>query len=147
MSVFCRFKHITISMNIHTIEKARDGLEYVSGPVTARCGRSIHVEGMARHIGVEDIVDGIVGILCEGKVLSLGRFGCPALLRDIRLVLNFEIGHLVMVAHVEPVNGRKDMFPPFIPIGGRFGGIRCPAWLMLIITVAQHKDNPDMVRL
>ncbi len=91
------------------------------------------------------VTDGIIGVASEGEVLGLGA--SPPLVADIGLTRNLEVVDIVVIADIEPVDGGKDMLPPFVPVGVGYRGIRRPARLPLIVPIAQANDRADMSSL
>src|SRR5579864_2193994 len=117
MHLFYSIAKIPVDVDIHAIEILGDGVEHVTWPATRRCSRSQYMVCVTWQVGVEHIADRVLRVFRESLVFSFGSFRSPALTQYIRFIVDLEIGHIVMIAHVKPVDSGKDMFPPFIPIG------------------------------
>src|SRR5258706_15238772 len=133
MDFFYPETKVSVHMDVHAIEILRNTMKHVLGPTTIRGCRSIHMIAATGQVGLKYITNSIVGVLRERIVLLLRCFRCPPLTGNIGFIVNFKIGHIVMIAHVKPVHGCKDMFPPFIPIGGGSWRIGRPGGMVLVI--------------
>src|SRR5258706_15441749 len=103
-----------VVVDIDTVEISRNLLQRIVGPTAAtRTHRRIHMVSAARQIGAVHVSDGVLGLLHEGEVVRFGA--APALPIVIGLVVNFIIVHAIVVADIQPVDSRKDMFPPLVP--------------------------------
>src|SRR5712691_4037009 len=105
-------------MEGHTIEVARNVIDHIFRPFRSGysqgCRWRIHIVSTPWQIFVVHVTDSIVGVLSEREVLALGPF--PPLIGDVWLIGNLEVVDIIVVAYIQPVNGSKHMFPPFIPV-------------------------------
>ncbi len=86
-----------------------------------------------RQVLVVHVTDRIIGVLSEREVLALGPF--PPLFADVWLIGNLEVVDVIVVAYIQPVNGGKNMLPPFIPVRSGRRRIVDPFRLPLIILI------------
>src|SRR5215471_93664 len=87
-----------IAMEIYRIEKAGNILEYPRGPVAGGSHWCVEVVSPTRQVCLVDVINGIVGVL--DKPVVVGQRACPALGKHVRLVMNFVVIHVIVVAHV-----------------------------------------------
>src|SRR5712691_8289030 len=133
-----------VAMEIYRIEKGGNMLEYPRDPVVCRSHWCVEVVSPTRQVCLVDVIDGIVGVL--DKRIVVGQRACPALGRHVRLIMNFVVVHVIIVAYVKPVRGGEDMLPPLVPVCRRFGGVEtlCPHWHMSGVLVAQGQNRSDI---
>ena len=76
-------------------------------------------------------------IVGEGATSPLGGV--------VGFIMHLEVVYLVIVAHVQPIHGGKDMLPPFVPIlrgSGRVESLR-PRRGAIVLHMAQCEDGPN----
>ena len=109
-------------MNINRVESSRGLLHKIPRPTAAgsRYG-SVNVRSPAGQVGAVHVTNRVCGQICKCNVVGFRT--APALIAIVGFVVNLPVVHLVVVAHVQPVNSAENVLPPLVLAGGCVGRI------------------------